>query len=50
MQYLIGKGIPASRMRAKGFGKSRPLVRSRTEEARARNRRVEMVILAKATK
>lgn len=50
LQYLVSKGIPAARMRSKGFGKTRPLVRSTTEEARARNRRVDMVILAKPGK
>lgn len=45
--YLISKGIPASRMTAVGFGKTKPLVQGTDETARAKNRRVEMVIKKK---
>lgn len=45
LHYLQQKGISASRMQARGFGMTRPLVKDRSDEARARNRRVEMVIL-----
>ena len=42
--YLIGKGIARERMNAVSFGKERPVDPRRTEEARAKNRRVHFVI------
>lgn len=36
--------IEAQRMRVVGYGETRPLVRARTKEARAKNRRVEIVL------
>jgi outer membrane protein OmpA-like peptidoglycan-associated protein len=42
--YLVGRGISASRIDAYGFGSSRPLVDNNTPENRANNRRVEIVI------
>ncbi len=45
MQYLIGKGIDASRLTAQGFGPDRPVVPdARTRADHARNRRVEFNI------
>ena len=43
-QYLIGKGVDASRLRAEGFGTSQPLASNDSEEGRAQNRRVEFKI------
>ncbi|MFW5701769.1 MAG: OmpA family protein [Bacteroidota bacterium] len=43
--YLIDAGISGSRISTKGFGKTQPLVEETTEEARAKNRRVEMIIV-----
>lgn len=43
-RYLIAGGVPASRITSQGFGKTRPLMQGTTEEARAKNRRVEMRI------
>ena len=40
--YLIGKGVAADRMEARGFGESRPVAPNETPEGRAENRRVEM--------
>ena len=40
---LIAAGIAPARMRAAGFGTARPLAQGTSEEARARNRRVELV-------
>ena len=40
--YLAQAGIDPSIITAKGFGKSRPLVKSPTPQARAKNRRVEI--------
>lgn len=44
MQYVTSKGIPARRMTAKGYGKTKPVARGNDDEARAKNRRVEMMI------
>jgi outer membrane protein OmpA-like peptidoglycan-associated protein len=44
-QYIVSAGIDGSRISTKGFGKRQPLVKDKTEEARAMNRRVEMKIL-----
>lgn len=40
--YLISKGIDPVRITTYGFGKSRPLVTEKTDEARSINRRVEI--------
>ncbi|TNE49392.1 MAG: hypothetical protein EP343_11995 [Deltaproteobacteria bacterium] len=45
-RYLMSKGIRGSRMRSAGYGEGRPLIRSTSPEARAKNRRVEFVITA----
>jgi len=41
--YLIGKGLNADRLTAKGYGESRPVASNATFEGRAQNRRVELV-------
>lgn len=46
IHYLIGKGVEASRLSAKGFGSQRPLVSNDDEnEGREINRRTEIEIL-----
>lgn len=47
VDYLINKGIDASRLQYKGFGASRPVSDNATEEGRAANRRTELTILSK---
>jgi outer membrane protein OmpA-like peptidoglycan-associated protein len=43
--YLVSKGIEAARLRAVGYGPEKPLDPAGTRAARAKNRRVEFVIL-----
>ncbi len=45
--YLISKGIDATRLKSKGYGKAKPIAANTTDEGRQRNRRVEFVILKK---
>jgi OOP family OmpA-OmpF porin len=40
--YLIDRGVPASRLTAVGFGESQPIASNDTDEGRALNRRVEL--------
>lgn len=40
---LGARGIAAARLTAKGYGQDRPVADNRTEDGRARNRRVELV-------
>jgi len=48
--YLVGKGVAKSRLKFRGYGEAKPLVRSKTDEARAKNRRVEFKITKRAPK
>jgi outer membrane protein OmpA-like peptidoglycan-associated protein len=44
-QALVDKGIDATRLTAKGYGATQPLVPNDSEEHRALNRRTEMIII-----
>lgn len=41
-QYLIGKGVGAGRITARGYAATRPIASNATAEGRAENRRVEL--------
>lgn len=43
--YLIKSGVESARIKTMGYGPRKPLVNANTEEARARNRRVELRII-----
>jgi outer membrane protein OmpA-like peptidoglycan-associated protein len=45
VEYLTSHGVDASRLTSQGYGETRPIDRSHTELAWAKNRRVEFVIL-----
>jgi len=45
--YLTERGVPAEKIKAVGYGKSRPVADNTTAEGRANNRRVEIVIQPK---
>jgi OmpA-OmpF porin, OOP family len=42
---LVARGVAANRLAAKGHGQMSPVADNRTEEGRAKNRRVELVKL-----
>lgn len=43
--YLVEKGVRASRLSSKGYGESMPVASNDTKEGRAENRRVELIVL-----
>jgi outer membrane protein OmpA-like peptidoglycan-associated protein len=43
--YLIEQGIPADRLEVAGYGNTRPKVENASDKTRAKNRRVEFVII-----
>lgn len=46
-KYLAQKGINPKRIKLKGYGPKRPLITGKDPKLRAKNRRVEVVILSK---
>lgn len=45
--YIIKNGINTTRLTSKGYGSSKPVAKNNTEDGRAMNRRVEIVIKGK---
>ncbi len=45
VNYLQNKGIDKKRLRAKGYGESKPIATNETEEGRAQNRRTEFEVI-----
>jgi len=41
VRYLEAHGVPPERLTSDGFGPDRPVAENRTQEGRAKNRRVE---------
>jgi outer membrane protein OmpA-like peptidoglycan-associated protein len=48
VRYLVEAGVSPERLRAKGYGASRPLVPNDIPEARLKNRRIQFVVSARA--
>jgi outer membrane protein OmpA-like peptidoglycan-associated protein len=44
-QILTAGGVAADRLKAEGYGQERPLAENTTETGRARNRRLELVVV-----
>ena len=45
--YLVSQGVESKRLQARGYGKDKPKTLGLTARAKARNERVEFVILKK---
>jgi len=46
VRYLVSNGVPKATISAQGFGDARPVASNDTQQGRAKNRRVEIVISA----
>ncbi len=44
-KFLVEKGVEAGRLRAKGFGETKPIASNKTAAGRATNRRVQFMII-----
>jgi OOP family OmpA-OmpF porin len=42
--YLLGKGLPEARIESKGYGDTKPIADNTTNDGRAKNRRVQIVL------
>ena len=43
-KYMVAKGIGATRIKARGFGKDKPIASNKTNKGRKKNRRVEAAV------
>jgi OOP family OmpA-OmpF porin len=43
-QYLSKSGVPIKQLMAKGYGETKPLVPNDSDENKAKNRRVELMV------
>ncbi|MBA3503299.1 MAG: OmpA family protein [Deltaproteobacteria bacterium] len=50
LKYLTDKGVEASRLESQGYGETMPVDKRSNEQAWAKNRRVDFLILKRATK
>ena len=48
-KYMVGKGVEPERVRAKGYGETELIDQANNEEAHAKNRRVEFLIMNRGT-
>lgn len=46
LRFLVAKGVPKNMLSAQGYGDSRPVASNDTAPGRAKNRRVEIVIMS----
>jgi len=46
VRYLVAQGVNPNILSAQGFGDSQPVASNDTAQGRAKNRRVEIVIMA----
>ena len=44
VKFLVSQGLPANRLAAAGFGEFQPIDTANTVGARARNRRIELML------
>jgi len=44
LKYLVGRGVAKNRLQARGYGATKPVADNATDEGKAKNRRVELVI------
>ena len=42
-EYLVSKGVAGDRLKAMGYGETRPIASNDTKEGRAQNRRIELI-------
>ncbi|MSP61177.1 MAG: hypothetical protein EXR72_12695 [Myxococcales bacterium] len=45
LEFLVKKGVEATRLQAAGYGSSRPIASNKSADGRAKNRRVEFIIV-----